>query len=100
MFSLFYSIYLALFTGFWESFTIDEACYNISRSVDGLGMFLTNIFGDGYYDRLGDSLFYDGYNPFFSIVAFILALITSIGIVVAVIKAIKHIFTIFFEGLR
>lgn len=99
MFSLFFSLYLALFTGHWLYLDYYQVTGHMRNVFDGLGEFLTNIFGDGSYNRLGATLF-DSDETLFFLISFILAIITTIGIIIVATKGIKRIFAIFFEGLR
>lgn len=99
MFGLFFSLYLALFTGEWVYMDYYRVTGFMRSVLDGLGEFITNIFGDGSYNRLGATLF-DSEETLLFLISFVLATITVIGIAIFVVKGIKHIFTIFFEGLR
>lgn len=105
MFALFFSLYYAMLTGFWTNFdygsifqsgTANTALKNVLNSF---GKLLTSIFSDGLtYDTLGND-FINGGNVI-SLLAFVLALITSIGIVVVAVKGIKRVFGVFFMGIR
>lgn len=106
MFALFYSLYLAMFTGRWRAITLENMNSILKPIANAIGEFITSIFGDNVsFSTLGDILF-SGTNldttipNSLALVAFILALITSIGIVVMAVKGIKKVFGIFFYGVK
>lgn len=79
--------------------TFADLKINCQSVLDALGTFVTSIFSDGNYTTLGTDLFYNSINIFY-VTSLILALITSIGIVVLAVKGIKRVFGVFFMGIR
>lgn len=107
MFALFFSLYLAMFRGSWQPVTLNGISSVIKDAINAFGEILTSIFNNVNtpMTNLGDVLTqveytYTGAPLYLNVVSFILALITSIGIVVVAFKGIKRIFTIFFQGVR
>ena len=102
MFLLFLNLYMAMFTGTWTNYQWQYWInYNhIKENVSLLGTFITSIFGDNQMTNLGDLFNANMEQSLLNIVCFILALITSIGIVVLAVKGIKKVFGVFFMGIR
>lgn len=105
MFALFYSLYYSLFKGSWTLYTFTEITLTTKTILNGLGTFLTSIFNDNAntYDTLGETIVGSTFNNIpniLSLCALILALITSIGIVVMAVKGVKKAFGIFFGHIR
>lgn len=120
MFTLFYNIILALFTGTWVNYSTNQIFADIGQSFGALSSWLGSLFAcfsphlEGLTDQymieeanqsivafpsiVADGIF--GSQNFLKVIACVLALISVIGIVLVVIKAIKSIFTVFFYGLR
>lgn len=104
MFTLFFNLYYAMFRGVWQNYTINDLKNLLTNAFNGLGTFLTSIFNDSAtMDTLGNVLFESnitGAQPYMLVTSFVLASITSIGIVVMAVKGVKKAFGIFFMGLR
>lgn len=112
MFALFFSLYMSMFRGLWFNFSLTEIQNIMKPCLNGIGSFFTSLFNDVNtpMETLGDvltanvNLYVDGFlrafPTYMGLVAFVLALITSIGIVVVATKGIKKIFTVFFYGVR
>ena len=95
---LFIQLYYSIFQGTWSSITWNSISNNLKPFINGIGTFLTSIFGDTQtMDTLGDILFINGTkDALFMFISLILALITSICIVYACGKVLKRIFGVFF----
>lgn len=102
MFALFYNLYIAMFTGVWVQNDTSAIISQITRPFNVIGKFLTSIFNnvDTPMEDLGTTLFSNNTNYMLYLVSFVLALITSIGIVVMSVKGVKKAFGIFFMGIR
>lgn len=102
MYCLFYSLYVAMFIGSWQLFSWADVKTHLQAPLNDIGTFLTSLFNnvDNPFSTLGDAMFASYYPKFIYLAAFVLALITSIGIVVVATKGIKKIFTVFFYGVR
>lgn len=100
MFALFFSLYLSMFMGSWINPATRDIGLYINTLINKLGEVLTSLFNGTTSPvlDLGTTLTssYGGVPMYLSLVAFVLALITSIGIVVAAVKGIKKIFYVFF----
>lgn len=117
MFGLFYALYLSLLHGEWLGpISTQDAIYaaenSLSTFFNALGRTLQNMsVGTGnvtnnnsiiaiYTNVANETSLAWQTMDVVQISALVLALITSISVVVLAVKGIKHIFTIFFEGLR
>jgi hypothetical protein len=82
---------------FWQESTPNT---NMKNGLNSLGKLLTSIFNDGAdaVTTFGNEMMNQG--TIISLVSFVLALITSIGIVVMAVKGIKRVFGVFFMGIR
>lgn len=108
MFTLFFSLYFAMLRGTWQNIATNQIPALVKPVTNSIGEFLTSLFNnvDTPMSSLGDALFQEMatggsyYMPFQALVAVILALITSIGIVVMAVKGVKKAFGIFFMLMR
>lgn len=106
MFALFYNLYLAMFSGRWNAFTLNGISTLNKTLINKLGELLTSIFNNVStpLNDLGDimlSIESTSNSPLYlHLIALILATITSIGIVVMAVKGVKKAFGIFFMGIR
>ena len=108
MFALFFSLYYSMFTGTWANTNTSTIMQIMTKILNAFGIWTSSLFNnvDTPMSTLGDTIF--GISPYTSItyqniyvlVAFILALITCIGIVVMAVKGIKRVFSIFFMPIR
>lgn len=107
MLGLFINLYLAMFTGRWNNIPGVLSYTAVLKDIfNGLGTFLTSIFGDAQMLNFGDVIAtttvinFVEYPNWLVLISFVLALITSIGIVVMAVKGIKRVFSIFFMPIR
>ena len=102
MFALFFSLYYSMFTGSWTYYSNPNWIYQlIKNGVNGLGIFITSIFGDNTtYTGFADNILGSNLEGLYGIVALVLATITSIGIVIMAVKGVKKAFGIFFGLIR
>ena len=109
MFALFLKLYVSMFTGEWVGNTSNNMLQSTFTPIlKELGTFITSIFGDNQMTNFGETL--SSYTSFGSnavgvpnyllLISLVLALITSIGIVVMAVKGVKKAFGIFFMGIR
>lgn len=104
MLLLFINLYTAMFRGTWVNYQWNTYIERLRTFFNGFGEFLTSIFNnvDTPMTTLGNTMFPSSDMDFTLIilVSTILALITSIGIVVMAVKGVKKAFGIFFGHIR
>lgn len=96
MFVFFFSLYLAMFTGTWFNYSLNDVLEYVKVTANALGQLVTSVFGDLQMTNFGDLI----YNYYPELISIVLATITSIGIVIVATKGIKKLFTVFFYGVR
>lgn len=92
MLNFFYTLFVALFTGYWDNRV--DIFADLKMPLQEFLTWVGSIFSDtttGYQLTFEDSAY---------LLAGVLSIIVVVGLGFFVVKAIKHIFTIFFEGLR
>ena len=96
MYPFFYSLYLALFSGSWQLYTDAEARSALASAWEEISNWLMNLFG-GHFATIQSFTWSVAPENIWSIV---LAILTMSGVCFAVLKIIKRIFGIFFDGWR
>lgn len=92
MLNFFYTLFVALFTGYWNDRV--DIFSDLKSPFQDFLTWVGSFFSDtttGYALTFEDTTY---------LLAGILSVVVVVGLGFFVVKAIKHIFTIFFEGLR
>lgn len=105
MYAFFVSLYLALFEGNWNSLQPSAVRQQLTILIRNIFNFLLNAIG-GNFDVLQDfNIFKDVIGNLENgssiyCICLILAIVTMLGLLLAVTKVVKYIFSIFFYGWR
>ena len=100
MFSFFFSLIASLFIGDWRYFTdLQQIGDRISNPLTGLGILVTSTFNNVTEPMINLSDYFGSMDIIY-LVSFVMAVVVTIGVIVAVVNIIKRIFTIFFQGVR
>ena len=92
MLNFFYTLFNALFTGQWNNRL--DVFTNLKTPLQECLTWVGSIFSDSTYNFV--LTFEDGVN----LLSGVLAVVVVVGLAFFVVKSIKRIFTIFFQGVR
>lgn len=94
MITFFYSIFMALFTGTWNAYTLQEVSTKAEGVWHDVLNFATNALGGNFAEL---QTFTPTMHPF-EVICLVLSFITLVGVCLGVWRLTKGLFSIFFNG--